>query len=81
MKVYNKGVVYDFDEEKEYILDGVVYNGGFRGGNGLVFVLAEDEGYAAIQEVSSVPCGGELEGLEKLTVSTVAQLKNYSFEE
>lgn len=81
MKVYNKGVVYDFDTEKGYVLGGVIYDCGFRGGDGLVFVTSEDEGYAAIQEVHTVQCGGQLEGIEKIAVSTVAQLKNYCFEE
>lgn len=79
MKVYNKGVVHDKDTGKEYTLSGVEYDQGFKGGNGLVFVLAEDEKYAAIQEVKSFPAVEDPFQLEKIVVSTVATLKNYSF--
>ena len=78
MKVYSKGVVYDFDTEMEYILEGVDYDNGFRGGNGYVLCVDGDN-YAAVQKVETTR-SSQL-SYDKIKVSTVAQLKNYSFKE
>lgn len=78
MKVFNKGIVYDQDTGKEYELIGVEYDNGFKGGNGLVLVLSEDESYAAIQEVRTIPSNSSLE-IEKIIVTTVAKLKDYKY--
>lgn len=77
MKVFNKGKVYDKSLNKEYLLSGVVYDRGFRGGNGLVLCVDEEEGYAAIQEVETT--SKPYNSLEMTTVKVVAFLDDYEY--
>ena len=77
MKVYNKGIVYDEDTNQEYVLEGVDYDEGFRGGNGLVLCTDISEGYSAIQKVETVPSPSG--AYNKITVALVAELKNYTY--